>query len=526
MKKIKYLWVLFLLIPFSCVDNDSRYGDTEIDEIKIEGIPAYKEIEIGGKLSVSPTVTTKFGEESDLSYVWYKYNQEQSVADTLSFEKNLDVVIADVLPGVQTTLTFKVIDNRTGVYTLNNSTFTTVGKYSGGTLMLCMNDGQYDLSMLKKDGITFYENIYSLANNGAKLGAKSKQIILPKNYVRNSLPYKAVIVTCGDETGGIYIDPDAFVRKNSMREKFVLNEDMLGDLIITGRCNGQGTDYLIVNGKVHGRDFGFNDVANWNPELVFLAEPRDYSAVLASQPTGYPFYASPLFFDNLNGRFMINTNGGYFSLLGGVNNDFSKFNPGNMEKGLELIVSGSMNSSLDETWAMMKNTNTGGYILLTYKFIFNDDWTYTFVSLSKTVLSAPGLNAATVFIAGTKPNVASSNPWIMEPTGISDVFLYLSGNKVYAFNVKSLSEGVIVDGDLENYTLTGIDCTELSWPTAADPEATAVQLTVAMKDNSLNGKQGGIAVYHLNSIGGLSAQKIYAKAGFCDEVAYTLEKQE
>ena len=104
MKKLKYIGILFLLILFSCVDDESRYGDIDIDEIKIEGIKDYQEIEVGGKLTIAPVVTTKFGEKSDLSYVWYKYNEEQSVADTLSFEKNLDVVISDVLPGVKTTL--------------------------------------------------------------------------------------------------------------------------------------------------------------------------------------------------------------------------------------------------------------------------------------------------------------------------------------------------------------------------------------------------------------------------------------
>ena len=135
MKKLKYIGILFLLILFSCVDDESRYGDIDIDEIKIEGIKDYQEIEVGGKLTIAPVVTTKFGEKSDLSYVWYKYNEEQSVADTLSFEKNLDVVISDVLPGVKTTLKFKVTDNKTGVYVIEESSFTTIGKYSGGTLM-------------------------------------------------------------------------------------------------------------------------------------------------------------------------------------------------------------------------------------------------------------------------------------------------------------------------------------------------------------------------------------------------------
>ncbi len=46
--------------------------------ITIEGIE-YKEIEIGTKLEIKPTVITKFSDKSQLSYVWYKYNKEQAV---------------------------------------------------------------------------------------------------------------------------------------------------------------------------------------------------------------------------------------------------------------------------------------------------------------------------------------------------------------------------------------------------------------------------------------------------------------
>ncbi len=65
-------------------------------------------------------------------------------------------MISDVLPGVKTTLKFKVTDNKTGLYVIEESSFTTIGKYSGGTLMLCKTGGEYDLTMLKKDGTTLY----------------------------------------------------------------------------------------------------------------------------------------------------------------------------------------------------------------------------------------------------------------------------------------------------------------------------------------------------------------------------------
>ena len=119
-----------------------------------------------------------------------------------------------------------------------------------------------------------------------------------------------------------------------MKEKFFSGEDLTGDIGIDGYCTDQGSDYLVVNGKVHGRAYGFEETAVWNPEIVFLSAPQDYSAALyVAQPTGYPFYAAPLFYDNLHGRFMINQSGGYFSLSVGRIPIFRNLIPKQWEKG-------------------------------------------------------------------------------------------------------------------------------------------------------------------------------------------------
>ena len=538
MKNIKCLSLLFfLLFLLGCVDDDSRYGDIEIDEITIEGIEEYREIEFGGRLTITPTVKTKFGEKSDLSYVWYKYNQKQVVADTLSFEKNLDVTIADALPGDEITLSFKVIDNRTGVYQLHNSKFKTVGVYAGGTLMLCRNDGQYDLSMLKKDGVTFYENIYSLANNGEKLGDKSKRLFLTHSYAKNPLATKAVIVACDDHSGGVYLDSDALIRKNYMREKFMFHtdEELPGDLVITGVCNGQSTEYMIVNGKVHGRTFSGSEAINWESEYVILSEPSDYEmAPFVTQPFdndnwGGPYYGNPIFYDNLHGRFMINETGGYFSFLGGKLNDFSQFNPNHIGENIHLVATGCVEDNLNKAWALLKNTETGEYLLIKYEIVMDEKWNNGFISSFKQTLSSgscPGMYGAETFVPGNKYAISTSNMWEQHVEGLSNICFYLSGNKVYAFNTQSYSEGVIIDGDKEGYTITGLDCKEVPSPTAEKPDATRIQLTLCVQDRGVTDKQGGIAVYQLNQIGGLSARKLYAKAGFCDEVVCTIEKQD
>lgn len=67
-------------------------------------------------------------------------------------------------------------------------------------------------------------------------------------------------------------------------------------------------------------------------------------------------------------------------------------------------------------------------------------------------------------------------PWEMSAKGISDIFFFVSNNKVMAFNVKTLSGGVLIDGDTEGYTVTSVDCTEVAAPTETDPKASFVAI--------------------------------------------------
>lgn len=523
MKGMKYILILLVLLQFSCIDDKSKFGDIAVDEITIEGIDKYKEIEIGTNLKIQPTVTTKFGEKSQLSYVWYKYGKNQLMADTLSYEKNLDVPIGDVLPGVTTNLVYKVTDVQTGVFATNKSTFTTIGKYSSGTLILCSTDGKKDLAMLKQDGKMLYENIYSLANDGTMLGENSKRIILTDSYLPNPAGHKSVIVTCDDETGGVYLDPVIFTKKNTMREKFVLGNELEGNIVITGYTAHATGDFLIANGKVYNRTNSDGSKVDWNnPEIMFLSSPKDYYVASA---TGYT--TDLTFYDNLHNRFMINKKEtGYFSFIMGTDYDFSAFDPSNMGEGVELVIMGGQHPwRVDYSYALMKDTKKDQYLLIKCKTGFNSSWKTIFIAESKKVLdpgSYPHLYGASNFVAGNSILFDNTAPWDNYVLGVPNMFFYLKDNKVYAFNVETSSEGVLIDGDSENYTITGLSCTGMGDPNSDD---TFTRITLAIKDRSLSSRQGGIAVYRLGDLGGVTAQKMYAKAGFCDEVLYTVEKQ-
>ena len=117
-------------------------------------------------------------------------------------------------------------------------------------------------------------------------------------------------------------------------------------------------------------------------------------------------------------------------------------------------------------------------------------------------------------IPGNKAEVDNYMPWHMDSKGISDIFFYVSDDKVYAFNEKRLLEGVIIDGTKEHYAIDGVDCTEVAAPTTENPNATMIQLTIAIKDGNIPAQNGGIAVYKRIISVDLQHKKLYTKAGF------------
>lgn len=522
MKNIKYFFLIFLLLQFSCVKDNTVYDVKELNDITIGGFAKNYEIEIGQNLKITPVITTRFNDESSLTYVWYKFNKEQVAADTISYERNLNVEIFDVLPGVETSIMLKVTDSKTGVYTRTGSKFVTKGIYSDGTLIIARNGTEYDLNFLKSKTDVLLENVYSSANDGEKLGEKSKMIIFTNADTRQTEIFKSVIVTCDDNTGGVYLNPVLFTRGDYIRDKFVLPE-FPGDIKITAYAADQSTDYLFIDGKMYPRPNAGD--GHWYPEIIVRADPTDYSLSNGfAQPFDYPLFGHPVVYDNLHNRFMINTNGGYFSFLSPVSG--GKFDPSNLGEGMEMVISGSSNGSYEDYWALMKNTITGEYVMITYMFVYAN-WAYEFVTKSKTILSRsnyPNLYNGTQLTPGTSVLVTNAPPFEAYLKGISDFFFFLNDNKVFAFNVGNLSEVKLIDGSTYNYTITGIDCQHMPEPTDQNPDAFYVRLGIAVRDNALTTKSAGVAFFRLSSLAGLSATKYYAKTGICDEIISFKEK--
>lgn len=524
MKNKNYFFFILILLQFSCVKDDTVNTFTKINNITIEGMEKSYNIELGSILTIAPDVIEELKGEGELEYVWYKFNVAQYSADTISREKNLSYELEDIVPGVETILVFKVTNKKTGIYTRKQATLVVSGKYTDGTLMLCRSGNECELNFLKSKVGVLYENIYQDENNGKKLGVKSEKIFIINPNLRNTVGYKAVIVASNDNTGGVYLAPHSLKFMNNMVDKFTF-ADLTGDLNITAYSCDELGDYLFVNGKYHPRVNDYNiSVANWQPSLFVLSDPKDYYLSDAiAQPFVDPFFGMPLVYDNLNGRFMYNSfYTGYFILFGNSNVEGTAFDPRHMGS-LDMVVSGCLNGKEDEIWALMKDTNNGDYYTITYNVLENG----IMRTLSKTLIDrakCPNIYDGENFVAGTTRYVENMHPWESYVYGLSGTFFFSSNDKIYAFNTDKNSEGMIIDAATENCSITTIKCQQIPEPTKDDPRATYMRLGVALKDKATSTKPAGIAFYRLSGIAGISATKYYSKMGIADEIIDFAEK--
>lgn len=532
MKNIKYFLFFLLLLQFSCVKDDTVYDLKELDEITIEDFEKIYEIEIGAHLKIPANIKTKSGDESGLTYVWYKYSTAQKVPDTISYEKDLDVEITDVMPNNETSIMLKVTDSKTGIYTRKGTKFVTKGIYANGTIILAKNGNEYDLNFLKSSTGDLRENVYSNANDGKKLSEKSKMIILTDFDALHPEIFKSVIVTSDDNTGGVYLESILLKSKGSIRDQFMFPEELPQELKITGYAADFYRDFLFIDGKVYPRKnimYGDQNAGNgqWYQKLILLTEPSDYSISNAySLPKDL---VTLMFYDNLNNRFLLGTQlSGYFNFLDKSIVTGGHFDFNNMGKGLEMVLSGSSNESISDVWALMKDTNTDEYIMIGYVFIYDSQAkTYEVRTKQKTPLPRskyPNLYNGTRLTPGTISGVEIKSPYSLLLKGITDYFFFLNDNKVYAFNVGTLSEIPIIDGATENFTITGLQCEQIPAPTDLDPKASYVRLGISVKDNALSTKSAGLVFYKLSRLGGLTATKYYSKTGICDEIIDFKEK--
>lgn len=534
MRRINYILLsLFLLAGFSCVKDALKTDYAELDEVTITGIEKRYDIVLGGEVNITPIIATKFGaKEEDFEFIWYKYNLTSSRADTLCFEKNLSVKINDVPPGIQHYITLKVVDKKTKIFTLATAQLFTSAVYSGGIVALVKTDNEVDLSFIKNGQDEVNNNLFSLANDGQKLSPTSFNLMSVDAILSQPSIYRRVLVGTGDENIGVYLSSETFAVIDVVRDLF-FTPISDGVYKLKATYNSQGDEYLLLDDKLYSRimdryDGEITPKFNAFP-IPCVAEPTNFSlASFIFTSTGT--YGSPVVFDNINGRFMKHQSEAKaysFFTNSSDGTAFAVFDPKKLP-GLTMVCGGYFSDdSSDNMWALMKDTNSGNFRVLS---MFNNivDWISIFKTLGNKEITrsmAPKLFEATNIKSASYSYVAGVYPWAYEMRGLKNMFLYVVDNKLYVYNIASDYEGLLIDGDAEGFTIDDVFVHRTYLTVDKDGyKEYFSRLALAIKDKQGSGKKGGVAYYKVNVLGGVSVTQYFKKTGFCDQVLSLDEK--
>lgn len=527
MSKLNYLLLsLFLLTGFSCTEDPLKFDLKEIEEITISGIKTTYTVELGRNLEITPTVTAKFGLKDDqMEFIWYKYKTDGgSEADTIGHEKNLDVPIFDVEPGISHNVILKVVNKMDGTFTSAKTVLLTTTEFSGGIVALVKTDGEVDISFLKNGTNEPVNNLFSSSNNGKKLPSTSTKIFNIDAVPAQPAIYRRILVATEDENIGLYLSPDIFEVTEKVSDLFFVPLPSDVNYSLKGTYNDQTTQYLFINDKVYDREIDIensNDMPKFNSELRAINPSEQELSPFMLQPRGQS--GRPMVFDNLNGRFMYRpfdkATYSFFTKIYGF--EFNFFDPGKLT-GMTMLSSG-YNSSLATVWMLMNDSNTNTRRLLGMSLQY-DAPHYTTVNKEVDRVSAPNLYLAKNFISGSNANVLASSPYTYSMEGVSNVFFYIVNNKLYIYNIAADYEGMIVNGDVEGFDIDDVFVHSTYLVNEDDESEAFARVGLAIRDRKSSGKKGGVAYYRINYVGGITAKQYFMKTGFCDQVISFVEK--
>ena len=254
---------------------------------------------------------------------------------------------------------------------------------------------------------------------------------------------------------------------------------------------------------------------NWEPQLVLMNEPREYSAAPDVLAAG----SNPVFFDELYGRLLIHPrfNQGYLNTLTKSDNDLGVFDSNNLGENLELKCWGGLSEANAGAWMLMQDVEDRFWL---YKFSLESDNFRSIAKIEVTDAIAPHMKEAVSFAANPEYN---------------DVFMYATKDAIYSFAANQLTQNTTSnlevlqqDMALQNMEVTGIKFLNITVPdpTASDPNATRAssQVRCCVRDLGLSEKQGGVVFYEVNSTGGIHLELLFERCGFCDRVIDIDEK--
>lgn len=495
-----YACLLCALLAGSCVKDNTNTDFRDLNEVTIAGIADEYTVPLFSLLEITPTITTTFDDESNLDFAWYIYdNKSYLEADTISRTKNLSAEIANQVPGQEYWLELKVTDRTTGIFYTHVADFRTTSTFTTGTMILGRTGTQNEVHFIDPAG-TLYTDIYTKANDNQPLPGNPTAIFLVDPNKYQTAKMKRVYIMSDDPTGGAIVDPVSFKRDTWLRDGFMIEPsyETYPTLAVSAYHKGTLPDYLIINGKVFNRGANMGDPL-WKAELIRTTEPTSYEVA-----PYFICYAGriPVFYDNLNGRFLAHftANKGVLQIYTG--GDKTHFDYENV--GLEMIHAGAL-SQATYFYGLFRNDAGNRYLL---------KWSANVIDNFKT--------AAKVEITpAMAPHLAGATCFMRNDPALRSFMFYASGGAVYAIDTDNVTAGVPCEIKLADLSADGftVDC--LSHHRQTDPEtADFIRIGVSKAGQ----RQGGIIFMQATTTGGLNLKELSRTVGICDKVVSIAEK--
>ena len=307
-----------------------EYGIQEInrlgidqDSISISGIEEHYEKILGDQLTIEPQVSQSGN--SDLSYLWITrliFDVNNSIVDTLSYEKNLNYTISLLPQSLTYQLEFYVIDNTTQVFKRNVAGLNVSTDYAHGILLLNESNSAAKLDYIRFDG-KHYDDVFS-SINGEVLGQNALSVKF--NPTGDTYIPSFIQVTCADSRGGVMLNPFSMTKIHDTKDLFgfppsniesiqsysTVQESQISQISYQwfyfnnyskGNAWGQGS-YILADNKVY--TIVYDRFADINTKFGYpQSKAEDDTPEFDLYHKGFSYTpGSAIYFDKLNKRFL------------------------------------------------------------------------------------------------------------------------------------------------------------------------------------------------------------------------------
>ena len=245
MKRIAIIMGVLLSVVMACTEDKGNYDYLPLNELTLEGMAESYQVEKDSAFAISMTITGETGfSEANYDFLWYVWNEldEEAIPDTLSYEKNLDMVMS--LPIGEYTLRYVVTEKETGVYYAAEADLSVINSFSKGVVALSrIEGGDSDLTFINSVN-TVTKHAYKEANAGVSAGNGPLGIY----YLGGAEGTKNVLLISTEEKQ-MTVEPADFTDYRSLAGWFYIEPE--GVVEAMGAVSVD--EYLIIGGKAYSR---------------------------------------------------------------------------------------------------------------------------------------------------------------------------------------------------------------------------------------------------------------------------------